>query len=100
MTVDALAAILLIPAITAAVLALLPGYMLTARLNVVATLLTFLTSLSLFMVEPVSGQYLLAENQNSNSIAVFRIDASSGSLAQASLADNIPSPVCLAFFPR
>lgn len=64
MTVDALAAILLIPALAAATLALLPGYMLTARLNVVAALLTFLTSLSLFVVEPVSGQYLLVDDLN------------------------------------
>src|SRR5689334_522897 len=64
MTFDALAAILLIPALAAATLALLPGYMLTARLNVVAALLTFLTSLSLFVVEPVSGKYLLVDDLN------------------------------------
>jgi hydrogenase-4 component F len=64
MIVDALTAILLIPAISAAVLALLPGYRLTARLNVVATLLTFVTALSLFVVEPVSGQYLLVDDLN------------------------------------
>jgi hydrogenase-4 component F len=64
MTVDALTAILLIPAISAAVLALMPGYRLTARLNVVAALLTFLTALSLFVVEPVSGQYLLVDDLN------------------------------------
>jgi hydrogenase-4 component F len=55
MTLDALTAILLIPAVSAAVLAVLPGYLLTAKLNVVAALATFLTSLSLFVVEPVSG---------------------------------------------
>jgi 6-phosphogluconolactonase len=49
-----------------------------------------------FTTDP-TGQYLLAENQNSNSIAVFRIDASTGALTQVSLADNIPSPVCLTF---
>jgi hydrogenase-4 component F len=64
MTVDALTAILLIPAISAAGLALLPGYRLAARLNVVAALLTFLTALSLFVVEPVSGQYLLVDDLN------------------------------------
>src|SRR6201997_4725964 len=64
MTVDALTAILLIPAISAAVLALMPGSGLTARLNVVAALLTFLTALSLFVVEPVSGQYLLVDDLN------------------------------------
>ena len=64
MTVDALTAILLIPAISAAGLALLPGYRLAARLNVVAALLTFLTALSPFVVEPVSGQYLLVDDLN------------------------------------
>jgi len=64
MTLDALNAILLIPAVSAAGLALLPGYRLSARLNVMATLLTFLTALSLFVVEPVSGQYLLVDDLN------------------------------------
>src|ERR1700756_2852835 len=64
MTFDTLAAILLIPAMSAAILALMPDYRLTARLNVVATLLTFVTALSLFVVEPVSGQYLLVDDLN------------------------------------
>jgi hydrogenase-4 component F len=64
MSLDALTAILLIPAISAAVLAVLPGYRLTAKLNVVAALATFLISLSLFVVEPVSGQYLLVDDLN------------------------------------
>jgi hydrogenase-4 component F len=64
MTVDALAAILLIPALSAAILALMPDYRLTAVLNVVASLLTFLIALSLFVVEPVSGQYLLVDDLN------------------------------------
>jgi hydrogenase-4 component F len=64
MTVDALAVILLIPAVSAAILALVPDYRLTAMLNVVAALLTFLTALSLFVVEPVSGQYLLVDDLN------------------------------------
>jgi 6-phosphogluconolactonase len=52
-----------------------------------------------FAIDP-TGQYLLAENQNSNSIAVFRIDPTTGALSQVSLADNIPSPVCLTFLPH
>ena len=51
MTFDALAAILLIPAMSAAILALMPDYRFTAALNVIAALLTFLTALSLFVVE-------------------------------------------------
>jgi len=45
-------------------LAALPGYRLTARLNVLATLLTFLTAVSLFVFEPTSGPYLLVDDLN------------------------------------
>jgi hydrogenase-4 component F len=62
--IDALTGVLLIPAVAAAVLAALPGYRLTARLNVVATFATFLTAVSLFVVEPVSGSYLLVDDLN------------------------------------
>src|SRR4030095_10547931 len=64
MTLDALASLLLIPAIAAATLALLPGYRLTARLNVLAALLTLLSAVSLFVVEPTSGNYLLVDDLN------------------------------------
>ena len=64
MTFDTLVALLVIPALSAALLAALPGYRLTANLNVVATLMTFLTSLSLFTVEPRSGDYLLVDDLN------------------------------------
>ena len=40
-------AVLLIPICSAALLAALPGYRVTARLNVVASLATFLSALSL-----------------------------------------------------
>jgi len=62
--IDALAGVLLIPAAAAALLALLPGYRMTARLNVVATLLTLLTAASLFVVAPTSGSYLLVDDLN------------------------------------
>jgi len=64
MTLDLSSALLLIPACGAAVLALLPGYRLTARLNVLATLITFLTALSLFVVKPASGRYLQFDDLN------------------------------------
>ena len=48
---DPVTAVLLIPICSAALLAVLPGYRLTARLNVVASLATFLSALSLFVVE-------------------------------------------------
>jgi hydrogenase-4 component F len=64
MTFDALTALLVIPAFAAAVLALLPDYRVTAVLNVLAAFLTLLTAVSLFVVEPASGQYLLVDDLN------------------------------------
>ena len=59
------AAVLVIPVAAAAVLAVLPGYRLTARLNVAASLLTMLAAMSLFVVErPEPGQYLFVDDLN------------------------------------
>jgi hydrogenase-4 component F len=62
--IDALVGVLVIPATAAVLLAVLPGYRLTARLNVLAALLTFVTASSLFVVDPVSGTYLLVDDLN------------------------------------
>ncbi|HEY1362044.1 MAG TPA: hydrogenase 4 subunit F [Xanthobacteraceae bacterium] len=64
MRLDAITAILLIPALAAALLALLPGYRLTARLNVLATLATFITALSLLFGRPQPGPYLHVDDLN------------------------------------
>ena len=64
MTFDALTALLVIPATAAAILALIPQYRVTAGLNVLAALLTLVTALSLFLVDPASGQYLLVDDLN------------------------------------
>jgi hydrogenase-4 component F len=64
MTFDALAGVLLVPAIAAAVLAAFPDYRLTARFNMLATLLTFAIAVSLFFVEPTTGPYLLVDDLN------------------------------------
>jgi hydrogenase-4 component F len=61
---DAVIAVLVIPVVAAALLAVLPGYRITARLNVLATLLTFLAALSLFIERPSSGPYLLVDDLN------------------------------------
>src|SRR3954451_2446702 len=58
-------AVLLIPIGSAALLAVLPGYRLTARLNVVASLATFLAALSLFVIDrPQPGPYVLVDDLN------------------------------------
>src|SRR6202045_1532939 len=62
---DAVTAVLLIPIGSAALLAILPGYRLAARLNVVASLATFLAALSLLVVErPPPGPYVLVDDLN------------------------------------
>jgi hydrogenase-4 component F len=62
---DPVACVLLIPIVSAALLAALPGYRLTARLNVIASLLTFLAASSLLVVaRPAPGQYLLVDDLN------------------------------------
>src|SRR6202162_2542622 len=64
-SIEPVAAFLLIPNVSAALLAVLPGYRLTARLNVVASLATFLSALSLFVVErPPPGPYVLVDDLN------------------------------------
>jgi hydrogenase-4 component F len=62
--VTPLAALLIIPSVSAMALALLPGYRLTARLNVLAALLTFLSSLSLVVERPAPGDYLFVDDLN------------------------------------
>ena len=57
-------AVLLIPICSAALLAVLPGYRLTARLNVVASLATFLSALSLFVVERPCTRALRADRRS------------------------------------
>ncbi len=64
MSFNAVTAVLAIPAVAAALLALLPGYWLSARLNVLATLLTFLAALSLFFERPPVGPYILVDDLN------------------------------------
>ena len=61
---DAVTAVLVIPAATAALLAVLPGYRLTSRLNVLATFLTLVAALSLLVVRPRPGIYLLVDDTN------------------------------------
>ncbi|WP_022720731.1 hydrogenase 4 subunit F [Rhodopseudomonas sp. B29] len=62
---DPVAGVLLIPVCAAVVLALLPGYRLTARLNVLASLGSFLCAVSLLILpRPAPGAYLLVDDLN------------------------------------
>lgn len=64
MTFDAVGAILAIPAVAAALLAILPDYRVTARLNMFAALLTLIAAISLFFGRPEPGRYLLIDDLN------------------------------------
>jgi hydrogenase-4 component F len=63
-TFDAMTGLLLVPAIAAVLLALLPDYRLTARLNVLATAITLICALSLLLRRPPPGVYLLVDDLN------------------------------------
>src|SRR5206468_2645215 len=62
--IDAVSAILAIPAVAAVLLASLPGYRLTSRLNVFATFLTLCAAVALLFVRPPTGHYLLVDDTN------------------------------------
>ncbi len=65
MSFDPVALVLWIPLVAAALLASLPGYRLTARLNVAASLLTLVAALLLLAGErPEPGAYLLVDDLN------------------------------------
>lgn len=51
-----------------------------------------------FGIDP-TGSYLIAGNQDSNSLAVFRIDAQTGHLTFTGQIFDIASPVCVIFEP-
>ena len=61
---DGVAAILILPAATAALLALLPGYRLSAAINVASSLATFAAAISFLFVKPMSGDYFLVDELN------------------------------------
>jgi len=61
---DAVRLVLAIPAAAAALLAILPGYRLSARLNVLASLLTLLVAGSLLVWQPRPEPYFLVDSLN------------------------------------
>ena len=63
-SLEPLTAILLIPMGAAVLLALLPGYWLAARLNVLATLSTLVAALFLLFDRPGAGRYLFVDDLN------------------------------------
>jgi len=51
-----------------------------------------------FAIDP-TGQWLLAENQNSDSVVVFRVDANTGRLSATGQTVSVGAPVCAIFAP-
>jgi hydrogenase-4 component F len=102
--IDPVALILLIPVCAAALLALLPGYRLTSQLSVVASLLTLVAALSLFVVEPgVPGSYLFVDDFNIvfvvlNTFVAFTTSVFSASYFGHELAIGKLTPLYLRFY--
>ena len=61
---EPVSAILLVPLAAAAVLALLPNFRIAARVNVAATLATFVSAISLLVARPAPGDYILVDDLN------------------------------------
>jgi 6-phosphogluconolactonase len=49
-----------------------------------------------FVLDP-TGKYLLAANQDSDTIVIFHVDQASGKLKPTNGTIKLPSPVCLQF---
>lgn len=82
---DAVGAILLIPLVAAGLLAALPDYKLSAKLNVLASFLTLLAAASLFFTaRPQPGQYLLVDDLNISFIVLNTFVGFTTSLFSAS----------------
>jgi hydrogenase-4 component F len=103
-SIDPVAAILMIPLVSAALLAMLPGYRLTARLNVLASFMTLAAALSLLVVErPAPGTYVLVDDLNIvfvilNTFVGFTTSAFSASYIGHELAIGRLTPVYLRFY--
>jgi len=100
---NAVAAVLAIPLVAAALLALLPDYRLSARLNVLATLLTFLAALSMFFERPPTGPYVLIDDLNNVFIVLttfvgFTTSLFSASYIEHELETGRLTPVFLRFY--
>ena len=95
--------ILAIPAVTAALLALLPGYRVSAQLNVLSAFLTLLAALSLFIWKPEPGPYFLVDDLNIvfvvlNNFVGFTTSVFSASYIAHELETGRLSPVHLRFY--
>ncbi len=62
--VDALDVVLAVPILAAGILVLLPGYVISSRLNVLASFVTLLAAVMLLFARPEPGPYLQIDDLN------------------------------------
>ena len=96
-------AVLIIPAVSAALLALLPDDRTTARLNALAAFLTFLAATVLFVARPPVGRYLIVDDLNVVFIVLstfvgFTTAVFSGSYISHELETGRLTPLYLRFY--
>ena len=99
----ALGAVLLIPLVSAAVLALLPGYRVSARLNVLACGAAFLAALVLIQQRPAVSDFLFIDDLNIvflvlNTFIGFTTSVFSASYIRHELDTGRLTPVYLRFY--
>jgi hydrogenase-4 component F len=96
-------AVLLVPAASAAILAAIPGYRTTARLNVLASLLTLLAAAGLFFARPEPGRFLIVDGVNVvfivlNTFVAFTTSVFSASYIAHELETGKLTPLYLRFY--
>ncbi len=96
-------AVLIIPAVSAALLALLPDDRTTARLNALAAFLTFVAAAVLFVARPAPGRYLIVDDLNVVFIVLstfvgFTTSVFSGSYITHELETGRLTPLYLRFY--
>jgi hydrogenase-4 component F len=96
-------AVLVIPAVSAALLALLPDDRTTARINVLAAFLTFVSAAVLFFARPSPGRYLIVDDLNVVFIVLstfvgFTTSVFSGSYIAHELETGRLTPLYLRFY--
>ncbi|MGE0022705.1 MAG: hydrogenase 4 subunit F [Hyphomicrobium sp.] len=100
---DGLTLVLAVPAVSAAILALLPGYRITARLNVLASFLTLVAALSLLWRRPEPGLLLHVDDLNIvfvvlNTFVGFTTSAFSASYIAHEIETGRLTPAYLRFY--
>ena len=100
---DPVTGVLLVPLVAGAILALLPGYKLSAGVNLLASLSSLVCALLLLVTRPERGQYLLVDDLNVvfivlNSFVGFTTSAFSASYIGHELAIGRLTPRHLRFY--